>query len=164
MSFVPRWRRSAWNDSPMGVIRLTLKRAYNDGTLAVDMDPLSLLCRLRTAPTDDDGDSDGDDDGDERHARPDDDAHLDDDARRHDGETRESLSLVDGASQADLRGRCARVFELSRSDEARRNTDGADERHTLPRGGRRAHRRAGSLTEPWVALLEEHDPRAEGSR
>jgi hypothetical protein len=110
----------------------------------------------------DDGDGDGGDgDGDERHARP------DDDARRDDGETRESLSPVGGASQADLRGRCARVFELWRSDEARRNTDGADERHTLPRGGRRTHRRAGSLTEAGVecaAVLEEHDPPAEGSR
>jgi hypothetical protein len=27
-------------------VRILLKRAYSDGTLAVDMDPLSLLCRL----------------------------------------------------------------------------------------------------------------------
>jgi Putative transposase len=31
---------------PDGLLRITLKRAYADGTLAVDMDPLSLLCRL----------------------------------------------------------------------------------------------------------------------
>ena len=31
---------------PDGLVRITLKRAYSDGTLAVDMDPLSLLCRL----------------------------------------------------------------------------------------------------------------------
>jgi hypothetical protein len=31
---------------PDGLIRITLKRAESDGTLAVDMDPLSLLCRL----------------------------------------------------------------------------------------------------------------------
>jgi hypothetical protein len=31
---------------PDGLVRIALKRAYNDGTLAVDMDPLSLLCRL----------------------------------------------------------------------------------------------------------------------
>jgi hypothetical protein len=31
---------------PDGLVRIMLKRAYNDGTLAVDMDPLSLLCRL----------------------------------------------------------------------------------------------------------------------
>jgi hypothetical protein len=31
---------------PDGLLRSTLKRAYNDGTLAVDMPPLSLLCRL----------------------------------------------------------------------------------------------------------------------
>ena len=29
--------------------RITLKRAYADGTVAVDMDPLSLLCRLATS-------------------------------------------------------------------------------------------------------------------
>jgi len=27
-------------------VRITLKKAYSDGTIAVDMDPLSLLCRL----------------------------------------------------------------------------------------------------------------------
>ena len=31
---------------PEGLVRITLKRAYADGTVAVDMDPLSLLCRL----------------------------------------------------------------------------------------------------------------------
>ena len=29
-----------------GLVRIVLKKAYADGTLAVDMDPLSLLCRL----------------------------------------------------------------------------------------------------------------------
>ncbi|MEI8255908.1 MAG: transposase [Deltaproteobacteria bacterium] len=29
-----------------GLVRITLKRAYADGTFAVDMDPLSLICRL----------------------------------------------------------------------------------------------------------------------
>ncbi|WP_437601713.1 transposase [Sorangium sp. So ce590] len=29
-----------------GLVRLSLKRAFGDGTVAVDMDPLSLLCRL----------------------------------------------------------------------------------------------------------------------
>jgi len=31
---------------PDGLVRITLKRAYADGTVAVDMDPVSLLCRL----------------------------------------------------------------------------------------------------------------------
>jgi len=31
---------------PDGLVRITLKKAYADGTMAVDMDPLSLLCRL----------------------------------------------------------------------------------------------------------------------
>ena len=29
-----------------GLVRIALERAYADGTVAVDMDPLSLLCRL----------------------------------------------------------------------------------------------------------------------
>jgi len=33
---------------PDGLVRITLKKAYADGTPAVDMDPLSLLCRLAT--------------------------------------------------------------------------------------------------------------------
>ena len=32
-----------------GLVRIVLKRAYADGTVAVDMDPLSLLCRLATS-------------------------------------------------------------------------------------------------------------------
>ncbi len=32
-----------------GLVRITLKKAYRDGTVAVDMDPLSLLCRLATS-------------------------------------------------------------------------------------------------------------------
>ena len=34
---------------PDGLVRITLKKAYKDGTIAVDMDPLSLLCRLATS-------------------------------------------------------------------------------------------------------------------
>ena len=34
---------------PDGLVRITLKKAYKDGTVAVDMDPLSLLCRLATS-------------------------------------------------------------------------------------------------------------------
>jgi hypothetical protein len=33
---------------PDGLVRIVLKKAYADGTVAVDMDPLSLLCRLAT--------------------------------------------------------------------------------------------------------------------
>ncbi|MEO8902748.1 MAG: transposase [Polyangiaceae bacterium] len=31
---------------PDGLVRITLKRAFSDGTFAIDLDPLSLLCRL----------------------------------------------------------------------------------------------------------------------
>ena len=34
---------------PDGLVRIRLKKAYADGTVAVDMDPLSLLCRLATS-------------------------------------------------------------------------------------------------------------------
>ena len=34
---------------PDGLVRITLKKAYTDGTVAVDMDPLSRLCRLATS-------------------------------------------------------------------------------------------------------------------
>jgi hypothetical protein len=34
---------------PDGLVRITLKKAYTDGTVAADMDPLSLLCRLATS-------------------------------------------------------------------------------------------------------------------
>lgn len=34
---------------PDGLVRIALKRAFSDGTLAVEMDPLSLLCRLATS-------------------------------------------------------------------------------------------------------------------
>jgi Putative transposase len=32
-----------------GLVRITLKRAFLDGTIAIDVDPLSLLCRLAAA-------------------------------------------------------------------------------------------------------------------
>ena len=34
---------------PEGLVRIALKRAFADGTLADEMDPLSLLCRLATS-------------------------------------------------------------------------------------------------------------------
>jgi hypothetical protein len=34
---------------PDGLVRITLKKAYRTGTIAVDVDPLSLLCRLATS-------------------------------------------------------------------------------------------------------------------
>jgi hypothetical protein len=35
-------------DGPDGLVRIVLKRPFADGTTAIDMDPLSLLCRLVT--------------------------------------------------------------------------------------------------------------------
>ena len=35
-------------EGPEGLVRILLKRPFSDGTTAIDMDPLSLLCRLAT--------------------------------------------------------------------------------------------------------------------
>lgn len=45
----PRLRRSDWSNAPTALFASPLKKAYSDGTVAVDMDPLSLLCRLATS-------------------------------------------------------------------------------------------------------------------
>jgi hypothetical protein len=45
----PSGRAGAREQGPDGLVRITLKKAYNDGTIAMDMDPLSLLCRLATS-------------------------------------------------------------------------------------------------------------------
>jgi hypothetical protein len=42
----PPIARERLEPRPDGLVRITLKRAYADGTVAVDMDPVSLLCRL----------------------------------------------------------------------------------------------------------------------
>ena len=34
---------------PSGLVRIALRRPFRDGTVAVDLDPLSLLCRLAAA-------------------------------------------------------------------------------------------------------------------
>ena len=34
---------------PSGLVRIELRRPFGDGTVAVDMDPLSLVCRLAAA-------------------------------------------------------------------------------------------------------------------
>jgi hypothetical protein len=47
----PPIARERLEPRPDGLVRITLKKAYTDGTVAVDMDPLSLLCRLaRSVP------------------------------------------------------------------------------------------------------------------
>jgi Uma2 family endonuclease len=39
-------RRQHLLPGPDGMVRVTLKRPFSDGTFAIDLDPLSLLCRL----------------------------------------------------------------------------------------------------------------------
>jgi hypothetical protein len=38
--------RERVQQGPDGLVRIALKRAFSDGTIAIDLDPLSLLCRL----------------------------------------------------------------------------------------------------------------------
>jgi len=45
----PRIAQERVEQRPDGLVRITLKKAYSDGTVAVDMDPLSLLCRLASS-------------------------------------------------------------------------------------------------------------------
>ena len=45
----PPIAQERFQQRPDGLVRITLKKAYTDGTVAVDMDPLSLLCRLATS-------------------------------------------------------------------------------------------------------------------
>jgi len=47
----PKVAQERLEPRPDGLVRITLKKAYADGTVAVDMDPLSLSCRLaRSVP------------------------------------------------------------------------------------------------------------------
>ncbi len=45
---MPLWS-SRVSLGPDGLVRVALKKPFSDGTVAVDMDPLSLLCRLAAA-------------------------------------------------------------------------------------------------------------------
>jgi hypothetical protein len=45
----PKVAQERLEPRPGGLVRITLKKAYAVGTVAVDMDPLSLLCRLATS-------------------------------------------------------------------------------------------------------------------
>ena len=45
----PPFAQERLEQRPDGLVRITLKKAYTDGTVAVDMEPLSLLCRLATS-------------------------------------------------------------------------------------------------------------------
>jgi hypothetical protein len=45
----PRLAQERLELRPHGLVRITLKKAYGDGTVAVDMDPLSRLFRLATS-------------------------------------------------------------------------------------------------------------------
>jgi hypothetical protein len=129
---------------PAGLVRITLKRAYADGTIAVDMDPLSMLCRLAasvppprrhtirysgvlapaspwrrvlvpTAPSETPADG-------QRPSRP---------------EGAPSYRPSGAAPGAHLRGGRPRLPQVPRADEAARHGGRPGKRHPLPgRGGR----------------------------
>ena len=160
-----------------GLVRIALKRAYADGTIAVEMDPLSLLCRLATsvppprfhtvkyagvlapaspwrsriAP---------------RQTTPpaveasEEQAPDEEHPKRAIGTYRPWAELLKRTFDVDVlqcpkcKGRMTLIADSHRSEE----------RLSLPRRHWRAHRRARPLTQPRSALLEEHRAPQEGPR
>ncbi|WP_437995577.1 transposase [Sorangium sp. So ce185] len=159
-----------------GLVRLSLKRAFADGTVAVDMDPLSLLCRLaasvppprfhtvkyagvlasaspwrkRIGP---------------RPAKPQEPTKADDDAAPKC--KRGGYRAVDKPRRAlapHICDRCPRVPNLQGADEARRHGDRAPEHRPLPLRARRADRCSSTLSRPGATVLEKHRSAPQGAR
>ncbi|WP_373372331.1 transposase [Sorangium atrum] len=142
-----------------GLVRLSLKRAFADGTVAVDMDPLSLLCRLaasvppprfhtvkyagvlasaspwrkRIGP---------------RPAKPQEPTKADEGAASK--RKRGGYRAVDKPRRAPAPHICdrrPRVPSLQGADEARRHGDRAKEHRPLPLRARRTDRRPSTLSQ-----------------
>jgi hypothetical protein len=134
---------------PDGLVRITLKKAYSDGKVAVDMDPLSLLCRLATSVpqgwfhTVRYG-------GVLASAMPVEIAHRAEAApgstrgqrRVRDAEARRGIPPVGGASGTHLRGGRARLSQVPGAPEAARDGHRPREHRPLPRRGGRGDRGA----------------------
>ncbi|WP_437581878.1 transposase [Sorangium sp. So ce887] len=159
-----------------GLVRLSLKRAFADGTVAVDMDPLSLLCRLaasvppprfhtvkyagvlasaspwrkRIGP---------------RPAKPEESTKADDDAapKRKRGGNR-AVDKPRRALAPHMCDRCPRGPNLQGADEARRPGDRAPEHRPLPLRARRADRCSSTLSQPRATVLEKHRSAPQGAR
>jgi len=127
-----RGSRSASRDprAPDGLVRITLKKPFSDGTVAVDLtrfvipeggDPLSLLSRLAASVP-------------------------------RETETRR-LSSVGGAAQENIWFRRSDVPVLQRKDEAARACHGSDECRSVPAGHWRADRRAEADARSRTAVL-----------
>jgi len=161
---------------PDGLVRITLKRAFGDGTVAVDMDPLSLVARLaaavppprfphrqvrwrarvgaQVACAHRAGEAAGEarcpGGGAARATR--------------EAEAPRCTSTLGRAARAHLCDRRAPVSEVQRADEARRDGDRPEERARLPAAHRRALRRARAQPQPRPAVLEEHRAAPQGAR
>ena len=155
-----------------GLVRIALKRAYADGTVAVDMDPLSLPCRLATAVRP------------PRYhtvkyagvlaaasrwrspiapACPDAIGSTDKEQGPR-AKAQGRISTVGRTSEEDVRNRRSRVPDLPGSHEAFGDGDRSQEHPSLPGEGRRADRTSGTLTQPRPSFLEERRSASEDAR
>jgi len=153
-----------------GLVRIVLKRPFADGTLAVEMDPLSLLARLaalRGAATVPHGPLRRRPRAGESLAK----AHRPRAAARpragargggRSTEACRDVPAVGRASEAHVWVRRARLQNVRGAHEAPRGCHRSGERGAVPRDDRRAQRHPRALAEPGSALLEEHRPAPKG--
>jgi hypothetical protein len=156
-----------------GLVRLSLKRAFADGTIAVDMDPLSFLCRLATSVAPPRFDT-------VKYAgvlasaspwrkrigpAPCEAAGACEGGRRARSQTQAGrLTAVGRACAPPVCDRCPRGPNLQGQEEARRHDHRAEQHRPLPHRARRAQRRSSSLTQPRAAVLQEHRRAPQGAR
>ncbi len=152
---------------PDGLVRIALKRPFSDGTVAVDLDPLSLLSRLGASVPPPRLHSVGY----ARRARPCEQAPIGHRPRaphapgnhgrpgRVGGADLEAgwlpLRAVGRAPQANVRRRRARVPDVQRADEAARRSHRPEVHRAHPATPRRADRTAHAGACQGTSLLEE---------
>ena len=152
-----------------GRVRITLKKAYTDGTIAVDMDPLSLRCRLchPCAPTAVSHREVRGCAGPGQRVEVASRAPIARSRRpgRQAGQagSRRGLPPVGGAFGAYLRGRCPRLPQVPGADEAARAGQESGTHRSVPRYGGGGDRGTSAVARSRAALLEEPRAAPQGS-